>query len=71
MAVIFSEKEALFREQAFPQALEGDAEINLLGPRNVYNLIIESTVQNAIFSQGVEKALGVDLLNFRAIRLLW
>jgi hypothetical protein len=50
VAAIFSKKEALFREQAFPQALEGDAEIDLLGPGNVYNLITEATVQNAIFS---------------------
>ena len=71
VAATFSEKEALFREQAFPQALEGDAEIDLPGPGNAHNLITESTVQNAIFSQGVEKAPGVDLLNFRAIRLLW
>jgi hypothetical protein len=44
VAATFSEKEALFREQAFPQALESNAEINLLEPRNAYNLIIELTV---------------------------
>jgi hypothetical protein len=72
----FEEKEAIFREQAFPQAPEDDPGeafqgIELPGPGNAHNLIAESAVRNAIFSQGVDKAPGVDLLNFRAIRLLW
>ena len=44
IAATFEEKEALFREQAFPQALEIDADIDLPEPRNAYNLITELAV---------------------------
>ena len=44
IAAIFKEKEALFKEQAFLQALKIDANIDLLKPRNAYNLITELAV---------------------------
>ncbi|EED23614.1 reverse transcriptase, putative [Talaromyces stipitatus ATCC 10500] len=40
-------------------------------PGSAHKLMNEEAVKNALFSQGLEKAPGTDLLNFRAIRLLW
>jgi hypothetical protein len=71
IAATFSEKEALFREQAFPQAPESEALLDLPEPGHAHELVSEMTVRDALFSQGIEKAPGTDLLNFRAIRLLW
>ena len=71
IAATFEEKEALFREQAFPQAPETDVELELPGPGDAHKLVTETIVYNALFGQAVEKAPGTDLLNFRAIRLLW
>lgn len=71
IAATFEEKEALFREQAFPQAPESDIWIEAPGVGKAHQMVSETTVKNALFSQGVEKAPGMDLLNFRAIRLLW
>jgi hypothetical protein len=79
IAATFSEKEALFKEQAFPQALKQDPIEALqedfrrapLTPGIAHELVCEAAVKEALFSQGIEKALGTDLLNFQAIRLLW
>ncbi|KAE8550137.1 hypothetical protein EYB25_008668 [Talaromyces marneffei] len=70
IAAKFSEKEILFREQAFPQGPESGAEIELPEPGDAHKLANETAVRGALFSQGMEKAPGTDLLNFRAIRLL-
>jgi hypothetical protein len=79
IAATFSEKEALFKEQAFPQApkqdpieaLQEDFRRAPLTPGTAHELVSEAAVKEALFSQGIEKAPGTDLLNFRAIRLLW
>jgi hypothetical protein len=71
IAATFGEKEALFREQAFPQASKEDSRMTLPPPSTAHELVSEAVVKEALFSQGIEKALGTDLLNFRAIRLLW
>ncbi|QGA12366.1 hypothetical protein EYB26_000010 [Talaromyces marneffei] len=44
IAATFSEKETLFREQAFPQGLESSAEIELPEPGDVYKLANETAV---------------------------
>lgn len=67
----FEEKETLFREQAFPLAPGSGAELDLPEPGSAHKLATETAVYNALFSQAVEKAPSTDLLNFRAIRLLW
>ncbi|EED23621.1 reverse transcriptase, putative [Talaromyces stipitatus ATCC 10500] len=46
-------------------------ELQLPEPGSAHKLMNEEAVKNALFSQGLEKAPGTDLLNFRAIRLLW
>ena len=72
IAAIFAEKEAIFREQAFPQALGEDPgesihRMDLPGPGHAHELVTEMTVSKALLGQGIEKAPGIDLLNFRAI----
>jgi len=34
-------------------------------------LVTEETINDALFSQSIKKASGIDHLNFKAIRLLW
>ncbi|EED15961.1 reverse transcriptase, putative [Talaromyces stipitatus ATCC 10500] len=62
IAATFSEKEEVFRHRAFPQAPESGS---------AHKLVNEKAVKDSLFSQGLEKAPGTDLLKFRAIRLLW
>jgi hypothetical protein len=76
IAATFKEKEAIFRDQAFPQAPEqapsnNIQQIDLPGPGSAHELATEVTVGKALLSQGVEKAPGIDKLNFKGIRLLW
>ncbi|EED14170.1 reverse transcriptase, putative [Talaromyces stipitatus ATCC 10500] len=71
IAATFSEKEEVFRHRAFPQAPNSNIESQLPEPGSAHKLVNEEAVKNALFSQGLEKAPGTDLLNFRAIRLLW
>ncbi|EED21750.1 endonuclease/reverse transcriptase, putative [Talaromyces stipitatus ATCC 10500] len=71
IAATFSEKEEVFRHRAFPQAPNSNMELQLPERGSAHKLVNEEVVKNALFSQGLEKAPGTDLLNFRAIRLLW
>lgn len=76
IAATFKEKEAIFRGQAFPQAPEQTLgediqRIELPGPGHAHELATAAAVGKALLSQGVEKAPGMDRLNFKAIRLLW
>lgn len=70
IAATFSEKEALFKEQAFPHASEQGPEeaihkLDLPGPGNAHKLATEAAIHHALFSPAVEKAPGTNLLNFR------
>ncbi|EED18393.1 reverse transcriptase, putative [Talaromyces stipitatus ATCC 10500] len=71
IAATFSKKEEVFRHRAFPQAPNSNMELQLPERGSAHKLVNEEVVKNALFSQGLEKAPGTDLLNFRAIRLLW
>ncbi|EED23618.1 reverse transcriptase, putative [Talaromyces stipitatus ATCC 10500] len=71
IAATFSEKEEVFRHRAFPQAPNSNMQLQLPERGSAHKLVNEEVVKNALFSQGLEKAPGTDLLNFRAIRLLW
>jgi hypothetical protein len=68
--VSIDEKEALVREVAFPPA-PGDREAVEVLPGTWHECIDEATVKRALFHQAVQKAPGIDRLNFRALRLLW
>ena len=70
LASSIDEKEALIRETAFPQApgVSQEAEI----PQGSWHdQVDEELVRQALFHQAVQKAPGIDRLNFRALRLLW
>jgi ribonuclease HI len=69
-ASTISEKEALIRETAFPPA-PGDNRAVDVPEGSWYTEVDEGTVKRALFHQSVQKAPGIDRLNFRALRLLW
>jgi hypothetical protein len=70
IAVSISEKEALVRETAFPPA-PGNRETVEVLPGTWHKCVDETTVRRALFHQAVQKAPGIDRLNFRAVRLVW
>ena len=70
VAGTIDEKEALIRTVAFPEAPQGGIPESL-PPGMMHTEVTEETVQRALFSQAVQKAPGVDRLNFHALRLLW
>jgi hypothetical protein len=70
LATSISEKEALIREIAFPPAPR-DSEATEISQGNWHTQVNEATVRRALFHQAIQKAPGIDRLNFRALRLLW
>jgi hypothetical protein len=66
-ATTIEEKEALIRETAFPVAPEAGL-AQLVQPGVMHQSVGVEQVRKAIFSQSVQKAPGVDKLNFRALR---
>ena len=70
LATSINEKEALIRETAFPPA-PGDNDAIEIPHGTWHTQIDEDTVKKALFHQAVQKAPGIDRLNFRALRLLW
>ena len=70
LATSVNEKEALIREIAFPPA-PGDTQAIEVPYGNWHRQVTEDTVRRALFHQAVQKASGIDRLNFRALRLLW
>jgi hypothetical protein len=70
VATTIEEKEAPIREIAFPVAPEAGL-AQIVQPGVIHQSIGIEQVRKAIFSQSIQKAPGVDKLNFRALRLLW
>ncbi|KAI9041051.1 uncharacterized protein KD926_007468 [Aspergillus affinis] len=70
VASSIDEKEALVREIAFPRA-PGVSEVPEVSQGSWHNQVDEKMVRHALFHQSVQKAPGIDRLNFRALRLLW
>lgn len=64
------EKETLICETAFPQA-PGDSQQAEIPQGSWHGQINEEIVKHALFGQAVQKAPGIDRLNFRALQLLW
>jgi len=69
LASSIDEKETLIRETAFPQA-PGDSQEVEIPQGSWYDRVDEEIVKHALFHQAVQKAPGIDRLNFRALRLL-
>ena len=69
-ATSLSEKEALIRKSAFPDAPWSHTPKERPGGL-AHTLITPERVQQALFSQSTKKAPGEDRLNFKAYRLLW
>src|SRR6267378_4077628 len=70
VAVSTEEKEALIREDMFPPRPGGGAQ-PYVPPGTAHQHVGEAQVYDALFTQAVQKAPGIDRLNFRAMRLLW
>lgn len=67
---MIDEKEALVRGTAFPQA-PGDGQEVEIPQGSWHDQVDEAIVKHVLFHQAVQKAPGIDWLNFRALRLLW
>jgi ribonuclease HI len=71
VAITLAEKETLIREIAFPLSSNSDADTETIPQGKMHTEIKVEMVQRALFSQAIQKAPGVDRINFRALRLLW
>ncbi|ODM21122.1 hypothetical protein SI65_04175 [Aspergillus cristatus] len=70
LASSIDEKETLIHETAFPQA-PGDSQEVEIPQGSWHSQVDEEIVKHALFYQAVQKAPGIDQLNFRALWLLW
>jgi hypothetical protein len=67
------EKEEIFRKMTFLNPIKSSINIPISGDFfiNVINsFIIEEDIKKALFKQFIKKALGLNKLNFKALRLL-
>jgi len=70
LASSIEEKEALIQETAFAQA-PGDSQEVETPQGSRHGQMDEGIVKHALFHQTVQKAPGIDRLNFRALQLQW
>jgi hypothetical protein len=71
--IIIKEKETIFQKMAFLDPIMSfinipifrDSFINVIS-----NFIIKEDIKKALFKQFIKKALGLNKLNFKALRLL-
>jgi hypothetical protein len=70
VAVTIEEKEAMVREAAFPPRPASGVQ-PWLPSGEAHRQVGKAQVRDALFSQSIQKAPGIDRLNFRAIRPLW
>jgi hypothetical protein len=73
-AIIIKEKEMIFRKMAFLDPIVSS--INIPISRDSFinaisSFITEEDIEKALFKQFIKKALGLNKLNFKALRLLW
>jgi hypothetical protein len=72
LTTTIEEKEPLLRRTAFPTAPKGEPrELAPASPGKAVQMVSEALLSKAIHHQSEGKAPGPDLLNFKAIRLLW
>jgi hypothetical protein len=72
--IIIKEKETIFRIMAFLDPIANS--INIPISRDSFinvisSFIIEEDIEKALFEQFIKKALALDKLNFKVLRLLW
>jgi len=61
----------LIKEEAFPKPLKGVERKAQEKGGEMWKMITDEDIQEALFNQSVQKAPGPDRLGFKAIRLLW
>jgi hypothetical protein len=72
--IIIKEKETIFRKMAFLDPIVSF--INVFISRDFFinaisNFIIKEDIERTLFKQFIKKALRLNKLNFKALRLLW
>jgi hypothetical protein len=72
-AIIIEEKEAIFQKMVFPELIMSS--INIVTSINPFinainSFIIEEDIEKTLFKQFIKKALGLNKLNFKVLRLL-
>jgi hypothetical protein len=68
------EKEEIFRKMAFLNPIVSSINIPISRDSSINaisSFIIEEDIEKALFKQSIKKALRLDKLNFKALRLLW
>jgi hypothetical protein len=73
-ATTIEEKETIFRKMAFPDPIASSINIPISRDSSINaisSFIIEEDIEKALFEQSIKKALGLDKLNFKVLRLLW
>ena len=71
VAITLEQKEELFLASQFPKAHGNELSEPIIPQDGGIELITDQVIQNALLSQSIKKAPGLDRLNFKAIRLLW
>jgi hypothetical protein len=72
-ATTIEEKEEIFRRMAFPEPIASSINIaTTIDPsiNAISSFITEKDIEKALLKQSIKKALRLDKLNFKAIRLL-
>jgi hypothetical protein len=72
-ATTIKEKEAIFRKMAFLEPIASSINIaTIINPfiNAINSFIMEEDIEKTLLKQSIKKALGLDKLNFKAIRLL-
>jgi hypothetical protein len=72
-ATTIKEKEEIFRKMAFSEPIASSINISTtIDPfiNAISSFITEEDIEKALFKQSIKKALGLDKLNFKALRLL-
>jgi len=71
VAESWEEKAEWIKEEAFPKPLKGVGRKARKEGGEMWKMITDEDIQEALFNQSVQKAPSQDRLGFKAIRLLW
>jgi hypothetical protein len=71
--ITIKEKRTIFRKMAFPDPIMSSINISISKDsfiNAISSFIIEKDIKKTLFKQFIKKALKLDKLNFKALRLL-
>jgi hypothetical protein len=73
-AITIKGKETIFRKMAFLNPIMSSINISISRDsfiNAISSFIIKEDIEKALFKQFIKKALRLNKLNFKALRLLW